>query len=107
MRVKVSILLSPADPIILEVGEHLIGRSDPEAGIIPEIDLENFDAEAKVSRKHAMLRVTRNGATIEDLGSLNGTFINRKPRLAISTKHPLASGDEVAIGATFLKIEFL
>lgn len=107
MKVKVSVLLSTFEPTVLEIGEHMIGRGDSESDVFPEIDLEDFDPEAKVSRKHALLRITKTGVTIEDLGSLNGTFINRKPRLAINTKHPLSSGDEVAIGATFLKVEFI
>ncbi len=107
MKVKVTILMSTSEPHLFENGEYMIGRGDVDLGVFPEIDLENFDPEAKVSRKHAMLRIANNGVTIEDMGSLNGTFINRAPRLAINTKHSLSSGDEVVIGATFLKIEFI
>jgi DNA-binding winged helix-turn-helix (wHTH) protein len=67
-------------------GEHVIGR-DPSAGI-------RLDSP-RVSRTHA--RVVRRGrdASIEDLGSKNGTFV-RGARITEST--PLHDGDEVQIG---------
>ncbi len=42
----------------LEPGDNLVGRWDPEAGSFPEVDLESFDPEAEVSRKHAIVRAT-------------------------------------------------
>jgi hypothetical protein len=62
-----------------------IGRS-PDCGI--------FLDDVTVSRKHAVL-VTRNGAFfIEDQGSLNGTYVNRK-RVESAQ---LEDGDELQIG---------
>jgi len=89
----------------LQEGDNLVGRSDPEAGAIPEIDLEQLDVDAKVSRRHAV--ITRRGAvcSIEDVGSLNGTFLNRGPRLSPGQRCELRSGDEVVIGKTFLRFE--
>ena len=40
---------------------------------------------------------------IEDLGSTNGTFVNRGPRLLPGNKQPLKNGDEIIVGKTFLK----
>ena len=67
--------------------------------------MEDDDLEAKVSRKHAL--ITKNGATIAvtDIGSLNGTYINRGSRLAPGVEHTLQPGDELIIGKTFLKVE--
>ena len=107
MKVKITIATAEIEPIIFDKGEYMIGRGDAESGVFPEIDLEPFDTEAKVSRKHAVLKISHNSATIEDVGSLNGTFVNRKPRLAVNTKQQLQSGDEIAIGATFMKVEFI
>ena len=50
-------------------GETTIGRS-PECGI--------FLDDVTVSRKHAILRERDGEFFIEDQGSLNGTFVNRK-----------------------------
>ena len=63
-----------------------IGRS-PDCGI--------FLDDVTVSRKHAVLAQKKNGVfTIEDQGSLNGTFVNRK-RVESAE---LEDGDELQIG---------
>jgi hypothetical protein len=83
--------------------EAYIGRWDADSGIFPDVDLDSDDPEAKVSRRHA--RITRRGEQyyIEDLGSTNGTFINRGRRLLPGDRQPLNDGDEIIIGKTFLR----
>jgi pSer/pThr/pTyr-binding forkhead associated (FHA) protein len=74
-------------------GRTLIGRS-------PECDI--FLDDVTVSRRHAELIAEGERFVIRDLGSLNGTFVNRQ-RIE-STE--LADDDEVQIGKyrmTFLK----
>jgi hypothetical protein len=83
--------------------ESLIGRWDADGGIFPDIDLDQDDPEAKVSRRHARIQFLNNQYLIEDLGSTNGTFVNRGPRLAPGAKQPLKNGDEIIVGKTFLK----
>ncbi len=85
--------------------EAYIGRWDADSGIFPDVDLDVDDPEAKVSRRHA--RITRRGAQyfIEDLGSTNGTFINRGRRLLPGDRQPLNDGDEIIIGKTFLRFQ--
>ena len=63
----------------------LIGRS-------PDCDV--FLDDVTVSRKHAVLIESDGGFVIEDQGSLNGTYVNR--RRIESGK--LEDGDEVQIG---------
>src|SRR6266511_4106770 len=62
-----------------------IGRS-PDCGI--------FLDDVTVSRKHAVLVARDGGFFIEDQGSLNGTFVNRK----LVEAAQLEDGDEVQIG---------
>ena len=62
-----------------------IGRS-PDAGV--------FLDDVTVSRNHALLVRRRDGLYIDDLGSLNGTYVNRR-RIE---SHRLADGDEIQIG---------
>jgi len=62
-----------------------IGRS-PDCGI--------FLDDVTVSRKHAVLVREGDGWVIEDGGSLNGTFVNRKR----VDRAELSDGDEVQIG---------
>jgi FHA domain len=87
--------------------ESHIGRWDADGGIFPDVDLDSDDPEAKVSRRHA--RITRRGGQyyIEDLGSTNGTFVNRGRRLLPGDRQPLHDGDEVIVGKTFLKFQVL
>jgi hypothetical protein len=66
-------------------GETTIGRS-PDCGI--------FLDDVTVSRKHAVLRHRDEHFFIEDQGSLNGTFVNRK-RVESAE---LDDGDELQIG---------
>src|SRR5690348_5720822 len=88
----------------LEDGNNLIGRWDPETGSFPEVDLDADDPEAKISRKHALLRLESGKITVEDIGSLNGTYVNRQPRLQPGSPVELKSGDEIIVGKTFLKL---
>jgi FHA domain len=88
----------------LEDGNNLVGRWDPETGAFPEVDLDQDDPEAKISRKHALIRFEGSKITVEDIGSLNGTYVNRQPRLMPGNPVELKSGDEIIIGKTFLKL---
>ena len=80
-----------------------IGRWDAEGGVFPDVDLDSDDPEAKVSRRHARISRRDSQYAIEDLGSTNGTFVNRGRRLVPGTSHPLQDGDEIIVGKTFLR----
>jgi FHA domain len=88
----------------LEDGNNLVGRWDPDTEAFPEVDLDADDPEAKVSRKHALIRIADGKITIEDIGSLNGTYVNRGKRLQPGSPVDLKAGDEIIIGKTFLKL---
>ena len=84
--------------------ESNIGRWDADNGVFPDVDLDKHDPEAKISRRHARIRRREAGNyTIEDLGSTNGTFVNRGRRLIPGDQSALADGDEIIIGKTFLR----
>lgn len=85
--------------------ESTIGRWDADNGIFPDVDLDAHDSDAKVSRRHA--RIIRRGGSyfIEDLGSTNGTYVNRGRRLLPGNPQALNDGDEVIVGKTFLRFQ--
>ncbi|MGE0823773.1 MAG: FHA domain-containing protein [Candidatus Binatia bacterium] len=87
----------------LQVGDNLIGRWDPDSGAFPEVDMEHDDPEARISRKHALIKVGEK-ITVEDIGSLNGTFVNRGARLEPGSPAELKDGDEIIVGKTFFKL---
>ncbi len=63
-----------------------------EIGRSPDADV--FLDDVTVSRAHAVLSRGGDGYTIEDHGSLNGTYVNRRR----VEKAKLEDGDEVQIG---------
>lgn len=87
------------------LGEVLVGRWDADNGIFPEVDLDPFDAEAKVSRRHAKVFFKDEKFFIEDLGSTNGTFLNRGRRLIPGVPQALEDDDELIVGKTFLRFK--
>ena len=74
-------------------GEHFIPEGErTQIGRSP--DCEIFLDDVTVSRRHAVLIKVDGGYSVEDQGSLNGTFVNRR-RIE---KAQLESGDELQIG---------
>ena len=71
-------------------GANIIGRA-PEAAV--QIDSPG------VSRLHARIRIENGVATLEDLGSKNGTHLNGT---RIGTAKALADGDEIRLGTIVL-----
>ena len=57
-------------------------------------DAEVFLDDVTVSRNHALLVRRRDGLHVDDLGSLNGTYVNGH-RIE---SHKLSSGDELQVG---------
>jgi DNA-binding winged helix-turn-helix (wHTH) protein len=79
------IILSDRE-VVLSEGENILGRSHAAA-----VWLDS----TSVSRAHARIVVTGTRATLEDLGSKNGTFCSGR-RLDVPT--PLADGDMIFVG---------
>ena len=69
----------------IEGDRMTIGRS-PDAAV--------FLDDVTVSRNHALLVKRRDGLYVDDLGSLNGTYVNRR-RIE---SHKLQSGDDLQVG---------
>lgn len=89
-----------------DLHEIIIGRRDPDTGIIPSVDLTEENAvKLGVSRNHAVI-VRRDGAVhIADNNSANGTFLNGQ-RLVADRLRVLRDGDDVRVGKIVLRVTF-
>ncbi|MER0077103.1 oxoglutarate dehydrogenase inhibitor Odhl [Corynebacterium marquesiae] len=71
----------------------LLDQATTTAGRHPEADI--FLDDVTVSRRHAEFRKNDDGKfEVVDVGSLNGTYVNREPR----NSQALEVGDEIQIG---------
>jgi pSer/pThr/pTyr-binding forkhead associated (FHA) protein len=70
----------------------LLDQPTTAAGRHPDSDI--FLDDVTVSRRHAEFRLESGEFQVVDVGSLNGTYVNREPVDAAT----LANGDEVQIG---------
>ena len=81
--------------IPLQDGENFIGR-DADAAVRADLP--------SVSRRHARIVVSPDGATIEDLGSKNGTLLRNVP---IEGVVDLADLDEIQVGSVRLTLRIM
>ena len=81
--------------VMLGEGEHVVGR-DP--------NVEVYLGSSGVSRRHALIKIASGQATIEDLGSKNGTFVGNQ---RVDGSRLLADGDVIAVGSLTLTIRVL
>ena len=80
----------------------VLGRSDPLSGAAPDVDLEPFGGEAAgLSRHHARLSLRDNQYWIEDLNSINFSYLNNQ-RLAPERPMRLKDGDLLRLGKLLL-----
>ena len=70
----------------------LLDQETTTAGRHPESDI--FLDDVTVSRRHAEFRLNDGTFEVVDVGSLNGTYVNREPR----NSQVLSIGDEIQIG---------
>jgi FHA domain len=96
--VDVSDVAAAGGALVIRSGGGRVGQSFPLHGERMTIgrspEAEVFLDDVTVSREHAVL-VHRSGAWfLDDSGSLNGTYVNRR-RIE---SHKLAEGDELQIG---------
>lgn len=85
-------------------GTNLVGRRDDDKKAFPEVDLDDFDPDAKVSRRHALILVRGNRVAIEDLGSLNGTMLQGTGKLTAGEHYEIAVGQEIIIGSVVVRL---
>ena len=83
----------------------LFGRNDRLAGLLVDIDLTSEDGQTRgVSRRHARVRFVNDRYLIEDLESLNGTFLNQR-KLVPFVPEVLRDGDDLRFGSLSFLVE--
>jgi len=93
-----------ATPIPLERDSVTIGRA---------LDADIRLNDSRASRLHAQIVADKTDGSncarfrVIDLGSTNGTFVNRGRRLRPGERHPLQDGDEIIVGKTFLRFRLV
>jgi pSer/pThr/pTyr-binding forkhead associated (FHA) protein len=92
----------PNEEFRLWEGDNIIGRTDERP---VDIDLGEQESPDRMwaSRQHALIRMSGGACIIEDLGSGNGTFVNRGERLQVGQPVALNNGDVIQIGTVHLK----
>lgn len=84
-------LLLDGKRMALRIGENILGRESDDG-----IRIES----PTVSRRHARISVSPDGASLEDLQSKNGTFHRGEP---VTASVALADGDEIGVGSVVLR----
>lgn len=75
-----------------------VGRVDPVTGIEPHVDLSGVDTERSSSRRHAkIIRDEGEIYLVEEIGTLNGTFINGR-RLQTAVPERIHHGQRLRFG---------
>ncbi len=88
-------LVCGAREIALHEGENVVGRS---------AEAEVWVDSLRASRRHARIVVCAAQASLEDLGSKNGTYLQGRP---VQAAVPLAPGDLISVGGVCLVLQQL
>lgn len=85
--------------------EVVIGREDPISDVFPDLDLTGLGGmENGVSRKHAVIHHAAGDYTVEDMGSTNGTYVNKK-KIQPHAPQAFKAGDELRFGKLSLTVK--
>ena len=88
----------------LTAANMVIGRSDPQRNVYPDIDLLPLDPSQTVSRRHARFMRRDGHCYVEDLNAYNRTRVNGRP-LVPHEDVELHDGDTLRLGNIDLRFE--
>lgn len=104
-RIQLQLFIDGNEAVQLQgASEYIIGRTDLPGGWEPAVDLTPFGGEpGGVSRRHARIFIEDGQPYIEDIGSLNGTYINTV-RLITRVPQPLRDRDQLLFGRVLVEL---
>ena len=98
-------MLRPVPALIASNGPLRGQRFEVDADVYVGREGEGITLDdLEVSRRHAVLRISQETVTIEDLGSRNGTFVNGNRIDSVTT---IGHGDVVKLGTTSFDVDIL
>jgi serine/threonine protein kinase len=98
------VFLATNQAFMLLGSDLVIGRSDPQKEIYPDIDLAPIDTQHTVSRRHARLYARDGRFFIEDQNAFNKTRLNGVA-LTPHQEYELQEGDVIRLGNVDLRFE--
>jgi len=98
------LFMMPSDWWVEELKDgSVIAKHSPNKNVcVIGKDIDSCDIvtlHSSVSRNHAKMLVSNGSAFLQDLGSTNGTILNKKP-ISKNVRCPLFSGDVIRFGAS-------
>jgi serine/threonine-protein kinase len=99
-----ALVIAGAAPMVLSAPDMVVGRSDPQRGFHPDIDLLALDPAQTVSRRHARFTRASGHFYVEDLNAFNRTRVNGAP-LVPHQEVELHPGDALRLGNVELRFE--
>jgi serine/threonine protein kinase len=102
---RMGALVTAAGQVFLMTApDMIIGRSDPQRGIRPDVDLLPLDPAQTVSRQHARITCRNDHYYLEDLKAFNRTRVNGMP-LIPHQEAEVHTGDMLRLGNVELRFE--
>ncbi|MBI2836785.1 MAG: cyclic nucleotide-binding domain-containing protein [Acidobacteria bacterium] len=78
--------------------ETQVGRMDHVTGLKPEVDLSAEDVSRHISRRHARITYREDRFYLsEEIGAMNGTFLNGEKISQQGVLYPLEDGDRITL----------
>jgi serine/threonine protein kinase len=99
-----ALIVAGVAPMLLSAPDMVVGRSDPQRGFHPDVDLLAVDPAQTVSRRHAHFSRRAGRYYVEDLNAFNRTRVNGAP-LVPHQQVELHTGDALRLGNVELRFE--